>query len=48
MTDRRNFARLTAAVSERRLKVWRSEQADALLLGPLNKEPPILETARLH
>lgn len=33
---------------QRRLKVWRSEQADALLFGPLNKEPPILEIARPH
>ncbi|RWP96670.1 hypothetical protein [Mesorhizobium sp.] len=33
---------------QRRLKVWRSEQADVLLLGPLNKEPPILEIAGPH
>ncbi|RWN76302.1 MAG: ISNCY family transposase, partial [Mesorhizobium sp.] len=33
---------------QRRLKVWRSEQADALLFGPLNKEPPILEIAGPH
>ncbi|PWJ84687.1 hypothetical protein C8D77_13211 [Mesorhizobium loti] len=33
---------------KRRLKVWRSEQADALLFGPLDKEPPILEIARPH
>lgn len=33
---------------QRRLKVWRSEQADALLFGPLNKEPPIPEIARPH
>ncbi|MDX8540702.1 hypothetical protein RFM23_24075 [Mesorhizobium abyssinicae] len=28
-------------ILQRRLKVWRSAQADALLFGPLNKEPPI-------
>lgn len=33
---------------QRRLKVWRSEQADALLFGPLNKELPIHEIARPH
>ncbi|OBP73535.1 integrase [Mesorhizobium loti] len=33
---------------QRRLKVWRSEQADALLFGPLIKEPPILEIAGPH
>ncbi|WP_197031588.1 hypothetical protein [Mesorhizobium ciceri] len=34
--------------SSSELKVWRSEQADALLFGPLNKEPPILEIAGPH
>jgi hypothetical protein len=33
---------------QRRLKVWRSEQADALLFGSFNKEPPIQEIARPH
>lgn len=33
---------------QRRLKVWRSEQAGALLFGCLNKEPPILEIAGPH
>ncbi|MDX0770095.1 hypothetical protein [Sinorhizobium medicae] len=33
---------------QRRLKVWRSQQADALLFGTLNKEPPIREIARPH
>jgi hypothetical protein len=33
---------------QRRLKVWRSEQADALLFGSFNKELPIHEIARPH
>lgn len=33
---------------QRRLKVWRSEQADALLSGTLNKELPIQQIARPH
>ncbi len=33
---------------QRRLKGWRSEQADALLFGTLNKERPIQEIATPH
>ncbi|MQX90553.1 ISNCY family transposase [Sinorhizobium meliloti] len=33
---------------QRRLKVWRCEQADALLVGTLNKERPVQQIARQH
>ncbi|APG86911.1 transposase (plasmid) [Sinorhizobium americanum CCGM7] len=33
---------------QRRVKVWRSEQADALLFGAFNTEAPIQEIARPH
>ncbi len=33
---------------QRRLKVWRSEQADALLFGTLNKELPLQQITRPH